>query len=446
MQIKSNNTGKTIWDIVKTGWDALTDTSFDVDIVLKMFGLDFSTDANRIRENIEKSWDRMGWNPRADMTVNAVPGSGFDGADRASSSHWGSVGGGAGRNAPHWAIRVDDASVTVDPTWDSTTNGANLNAWMKKNKLSDSVSTFVNLVRNSNWWTDVANWVDKNEYNKNPVNILVELLRDSTKWWNIADWAERNGYSNNPVSLVVELLRDVNKWWNVADWVERNEYNKNPIGQSVNLDRNGWWNIANWIENNGYNSNPVYQPVQLSIDYARYKRELDSLSTYVAPSYLHAKGGVETPRGGWSFANGGVINAYAGGTNNAHGTMFVAGEAGPEIVGHIGGRTEILNRSQLASTMFAAVRSAMTGVRIDANFYDEQSDGVTQEDMNALLELVRMGSEAVQKQNDLLKQQNDYLNQINNKEFSAEITTSGINRAQARANRRAGIVVAPVGT
>lgn len=67
-------------------------------------------------------------------------------------------------------------------------------------------------------------------------------------------------------------------------------------------------------------------------------------------------------------ARGGVLNhgvwsnipQYARGTSKAHGSMFVAGEAGPEVVGHIGGRTEVLNRSQLASTMYSSVVSAMS--------------------------------------------------------------------------------------
>ena len=56
------------------------------------------------------------------------------------------------------------------------------------------------------------------------------------------------------------------------------------------------------------------------------------------------------------------VPQYAGGTTRAHGTMFVAGEAGAEIVGNINGRTEILNRSQLASVMYAAVVSGMARV------------------------------------------------------------------------------------
>lgn len=75
---------------------------------------------------------------------------------------------------------------------------------------------------------------------------------------------------------------------------------------------------------------------------------------------------VETAAGG-IFKHGAYSNIpqYAGGTTRAHGSMFIAGEAGPEIVGHIGGRTEVLNRSQLAATMYSAVNAAMRGVSYD---------------------------------------------------------------------------------
>jgi len=84
-----------------------------------------------------------------------------------------------------------------------------------------------------------------------------------------------------------------------------------------------------------------------------------------------ATGGIVTNAGGVRrFASGGVISGglarylgsvphYAAGTTRARGTVFVAGEAGPEIMGHINGRTEILNKSQLAQTMYAAVYGGM---------------------------------------------------------------------------------------
>lgn len=70
--------------------------------------------------------------------------------------------------------------------------------------------------------------------------------------------------------------------------------------------------------------------------------------------YAHkAKGGV--------FKNGkwGNIPQFASGGLPTHGSMFVAGEHGSEVVGHIGGQTEVLNQSQLASVMYSAVTSAM---------------------------------------------------------------------------------------
>lgn len=64
-------------------------------------------------------------------------------------------------------------------------------------------------------------------------------------------------------------------------------------------------------------------------------------------------------RGGLSRFISRIPHFAAGGMTN-HGTMFVAGEAGPEVVGHIGGRTEVLNKSQLAAAIYAAVVAGMS--------------------------------------------------------------------------------------
>jgi hypothetical protein len=152
---------------------------------------------------------------------------------------------------------------------------------------------------------------------------------------------------------------------------------------------------------------------------------------------------------GGVFSNGrwSRIPQYANGTTNAHGSLFLAGEAGPEIVGHVGGRTEVLNKSQLASAMYSAVQAAMAPAA--ANFANAaQNMGVLDgiDDMDALLDLVRRGSEATERQNELLRQQNEYLRQINDKDYNPEISTSSINKAQQRMNRRAGTTIVPVGT
>ena len=70
-----------------------------------------------------------------------------------------------------------------------------------------------------------------------------------------------------------------------------------------------------------------------------------------------ASGGVVTDSGRISWWDS--VRKYASGTARAAGSLFVAGEAGPEIVGHVNGRTEVLNESQIAGAIYSAVLAAM---------------------------------------------------------------------------------------
>lgn len=117
-------------------------------------------------------------------------------------------------------------------------------------------------------------------------------------------------------------------------------------------------------------------------------------------------------------ANGGVILAsgkkldipqYAGGTLNA-GSMFIAGEHGPEILGHINGRTEVLNRSQIASTMNHAIVQGMSqfrnmslaspeSLKYSSYSYDGYDNGGNE-------------SQLLTEQNSLIREQNDLLRQL----------------------------------
>ena len=102
---------------------------------------------------------------------------------------------------------------------------------------------------------------------------------------------------------------------------------------------------------------------------AELVRQLGAKIARASGLNVGAIGGIFTPQGVTRFANGGVIangisrlwNSIPKFANGGamHGSLFVAGEAGPELLGHIGNRTEVLNKSQLASVMLHAVKEGM---------------------------------------------------------------------------------------
>lgn len=200
----------------------------------------------------------------------------------------------------------------------------------------------------------------------------------------------------------------------------------------------------------------TYCDVYIYLQRGNYRSLSDWIgSTITVKVNLKAGGGVVYDNGYVGrFAGGGVIERgawngipkYEGGTNNAHGTMFIAGEAGPEVVGHVGGRTEVLNRSQLASTMYAAVRNAMQGVQIAAAIYTPESDNRNAEsDYNTMYKaMFDAFTAAMSQNNERDKEKVQLLREISAKEFNATVSTSQINREQERSNRRAGTVVTPV--
>lgn len=66
---------------------------------------------------------------------------------------------------------------------------------------------------------------------------------------------------------------------------------------------------------------------------------------------------------GGAMANGYFANnipQYAVGGSPSRGSVFIAGESGAEVVGHLNGRTEVLNRSQMAAVMYSAVLRGMS--------------------------------------------------------------------------------------
>lgn len=335
--------------------------------------------------------------------------------------------------------------------------------------LDNPISANINLRK---WgWSDVRRWIGLDKEQNANVNLR------KWGWSRIRTWLGLD----NPVTAQISLEKS--GWENIRVWLGLGE----PVTADINLRKWGWERIRTWLGLD-YPVNADIRLVRWGWDTVRSWLGLDNpinanirlvrwgwsnLQSWIGDSVtvrvnltmanggtinLTGRGGGGSTQGGGAGRNrrasGGAFSSgawsnipqYAGGTSSAHGSLFLAGEAGPEIVGHVGGRTEVLNKSQLASAMYSAVRSAMSGVSLNASFdYGGVEAGSGNANIDQLVELVRAEKEATQRQNELLRQQNEYLRQLNEKEFTSEITTSQYTRAQKRSNMRAGVAVVPIG-
>ena len=112
-------------------------------------------------------------------------------------------------------------------------------------------------------------------------------------------------------------------------------------------------------------------------------------------------GVVDFVKGIFGFASGGFPDA---------GQLFIAREAGAEMVGSMGGHTAVANNDQIVEGIREGVEAAM------------------------------------ERQNQLLRRQNELLQALLEKEWSAEVNVSSFYQAVNRTNQRNGKTIIPVGT
>lgn len=244
--------------------------------------------------------------------------------------------------------------------------------------------TRVELIRKG--WTTLTHWVGTD----GPLSAMVGLLKHG--WSTLSSFVG----TNNPISALISLAKK--GWSNISDFVGTSvrvltqlaKLNWSSIGDFVGEDVTVWTQLAKWnwssitsyvgdwvttyvsLRKSGWSSIADYVGTQVTTKVTLVVDKVNKISATVAKALGLASGGIITAGGRvMRFANGGTImnsgraswwsgvQKYATGTRNAHGTLFVAGESGPEIAGHINGRTEILNKSQLAQTMQAAVYNGM---------------------------------------------------------------------------------------
>lgn len=248
--------------------------------------------------------------------------------------------------------------VTKTKSWAS-----GIAAWIKgKGNWGGSVKKEIGVSKSKDWNIGgIAKWIIRN-YMGGKVAKPINLKTNG--WSKVSSWIIKSHMGGN-VAKAIDLAKGNWKKKSVAGWVGSKDNIGDPVDKSINLVKGNWAkkSVAGWVKANS-SSNSVTVTVNLKKKGGKA-----------------AGGGIFTKRDFTLLAGGGVITdsiwkatpKYAGGTNNAHGSMFIAGEAGAELVGHINGRTEVMNRFQLASVMEHAI---VVGMSRFTQFWSELSKNV----------------------------------------------------------------------
>ena len=164
-------------------------------------------------------------------------------------------------------------------------------------------------------WTSISDFIG------NAVSVAISIFKSG--------WSSVSNFVGTAVSTAVSLTK--NGWSSITAFVG------NTVSVAVSLAKSGWTSVKSWIGD---------LTASLGITLPRIRVKWSSIEVLGAS--------ISYPTGFETYAMGGFPEM---------GQMFIAREAGPELVGSIGSRTAVVNNDQIVESVsrgvYQAVVSAM---------------------------------------------------------------------------------------
>lgn len=202
------------------------------------------------------------------------------------------------------------------------------------------------------WWSNLGDKITGIKSKK--INTVLSRANWGTvqSWWdNLKDKV------TNIKSKTIHTVLSRSNWETVQKWFNGlgAKYTDASTTLKVKL-KSVWDSIVQWF-NKTFSGNARTSPVVTMLVKYKNKNKPNANDRKDTNPY-DAEGAAYY---GYGYTRH-KIAQYASGGAPTHGTTFVAGEAGAEVVGHIHGRTEVLNQSQMAAVMYSSVLAAVSPV------------------------------------------------------------------------------------
>lgn len=201
------------------------------------------------------------------------------------------------------------------------------------------VSQAVSLAKKG--WSTVKSWVG----NIPGVSQAVGLAKQG--WSSIKNWV------GSIPSLVQKIGLSKNGWSSVKKWIGT----LSTIAQKVGLSKSGWSSVKKWVGSMPTLSASIKLAKSGWSSVKSWLGSLDFKLNFKLPKIkvswgekTYAGFTIKYPNGFTTYAKGGFPNI---------GEMFIAREAGPEMVGRIGSRTTVANNDQIVEGISRGVYEAV---------------------------------------------------------------------------------------
>lgn len=219
------------------------------------------------------------------------------------------------------------------------------------------------------WWNDVKGYWEKGISGQTASRFTIAGIWDKAGTW----WKEVKGYWKTTITdqkaakFTVGGVKDQSwLWWKETKGYWKDATSEKSLKASVTISNtyNVFAAAFNAIQTN-FNKHPIVATVTTkTVKQASYTPKNKTVGGYT----VDKNGAVNLPTP--KAANGGVykngqwhdVTAFAAGGSPMSGQMFIAREAGPELVGTLGGNTAVLNNDQIVSSVASGVAQAVASV------------------------------------------------------------------------------------
>lgn len=279
--------------------------------------------------------------------------------------------------------KLTDAKDAVAEKWDETKSWWNTNVapkltasyWQQKfDSIRAALAEKLTAVKNavSTKWNEIKSWWSS--------NVAPKLTKS---YWQTKFDSIRAAISeklSSVKSAVSEKWSEIKSWWNsnVASKFTKSywqgKFDSLPQGLKSKLDE-AWRSVTNFFSASEWKKKvdaavkaikdnfkmPSFPKIKLTVEW-------DTNVNAVKTAVYQALGLSGWPNLKWS--------TYAQGGFPATGQMFIAREAGPELVGNINGRTAVANNDQIVAAVSQGVYSAVVAAMSQGTQGGEQSVNV----------------------------------------------------------------------